>query len=378
MRNEGTQQTVCIVASEGRSLINFRGPLIKSWVDLGFKVVCVSVESPEDMVPEIEKLGASYVQVYGSRTGIGLRDGIQMMKGYVRTFKEISPDYIFLYMSKPLAFGSWAANKTRIPHVNVLVNGLENAFYRSTIKDALIRFVLTFFYHFISNKAENVFFQNPDDCLLLEKRRVFFGSNACIVNGSGVDMNFFERKPLPDTPVILMVARLLWSKGIREFLQAVPIVKKAHPETKVLLVGGLDSNDEAISKIDLELAVKKYDIEYCGHADDVRPFLARCSIFVLPSYHEGLPRSVLEAMAVGRPIITTDVSGCRETVIDGINGFLVPPKDGEALAEKLIRLIEDSSLCNKMAEESYQICKKKFEVSLINKLINAKMFGIDE
>ena len=134
-----------------------------------------------------------------------------------------------------------------------------------------------------------------------------------------------------------------------------------------MLVGGLDKNDESLSEVELNEYIKKADVEYCGFAKDVRPYLKKCSVFVLPSYHEGLPRSVIEAMAVGRPIITTNVPGCRETVTDGVNGFLVPARDSDALCEKMKILARDAELRKNMAKKSYEICKNKFEVNLVNR-----------
>ena len=370
-------KTICIVASEGRSLINFRGRLIESWIKLGYKVVCISIEPKEKIQRIIETLNVQYVQVYGTRTGIGFSDCLSMIRAYKRAFKSIKPDYVFLYMSKPVALGGYAAIKQKIPHVNLLVNGLENAYYRTTFKDAIIRAVMSLFYRYVSKRSDNVFFQNRDDLAELKKRKAIKDDAVFIIGGSGVDMSYFVRKPLPETPSILMTARLLWSKGIREYLEAVSIVKKEHPETKIMLVGGLDENDEAITEDELKACIENSEIEYCGYTDDVRPFLEKCSIYVLPSYHEGLPRSVLEAMAIGRPIITTDVPGCRETVENGVNGFLVPAKNSQALANSIIQLVENPFLRRKMAEESYRICKDKFEVTKVNDFINKKMFGSD-
>ena len=137
----------------------------------------------------------------------------------------------------------------------------------------------------------------------------------------------------------------------------------------------MDNNDEALSKEELSQCVSRYNISYCGHANDVRPLLERCSVFVLPSYHEGLPRVVLEAMAVGRAIITTDAPGCRETVTDGQNGFLVPVGDSAKLAEKMLQLAEDAVLRDTMGKQSYKICLAKYDVNLVNRQINQIMLN---
>lgn len=362
-------------ATNGRSLSNFRGTLIREWVNKGYEVTCTSIEPIEEMQPIMDSLGASYIQIPGDRTGIGIYTGLRMIRNYKKLFTEYKPDMCFLYMSKPIAFGGIAAVLSSVTHINILVNGLENAYYRTGIKDFLIRCVMSTFYRIVSRFADNVFFQNSDDLNYFRKHHLLSKDNASIVHGSGVDMDYFCREPPPEVPVILMVARLLWSKGIREFLEAVKTISQKHKGVRVLLVGGLDHNDEALKEDELREAIKQTNIEYCGHAEDVRPYLKECSIFVLPSYHEGLPRSVIEAMAVGRPIITTEVPGCRETVEDGVNGYLVPAKNMKELADAMEKLIVSRELRARMGDASYRICREKFEVHKVNEKMNQKMFG---
>lgn len=366
---------ICIVATSGVSLTNFRGSLIRSWVNQGHRVVCVSIESESEMGEEIRKLGAAYYQVAGDRVSIGVVSGIKMIKAYRRAFETIKPDMCFLYMSKPVAFGAIAAKEAHVPHINILVNGLENAFYRKSMKDAVVRCALKKLYRKASKRAEHVFLQNQDDYDFFLKHRLSSKDKCSLVHGSGVDMDYFRKKELPKEPVFLMTARLLWSKGIREYLSAIPIVQKACPCAKFILVGGIDCNDEAITPAELRQIVGKYSVEYSGYAKDVRPYLEKSSIYVLPSYHEGCPRSVLEAMSMGRPIITTDAPGCSDTVENGLNGFKVPIKNVAALAEKMIVLANDEALREKMGNESHKICREKFEVNIINKTMNDKMFG---
>lgn len=372
-QNSG-KKIFCIVATSGISLINFHGVFISELVEMGFRVVCVSIEADAEIGEEVRALGAEYNQVAGDRTGIGLFSGFQMIAAYTKFFKALKPDYCFLYMSKPIAFGGIAAIRSGIKHINIFVNGLENAYYRTGLKDVVVRLVMSAFYRHVAKYADNVFFLNPDDRNYFVSHQILSGENGSVVPGDGVDMEHFARTELPKEPVILMVARLLWSKGIREFLEAVKIVKQANPAVKVLLVGGLDDNDEALSKDDLEKCIGEFDIEYCGFTRDVRPYLQRCSIFVLPSYHEGLPRSVIEAMSVGRPVIVTDVPGCRETTENGVNGFIVPPRNSSTLAEKILILVNDADLREQMAIKSYEFCRDRFEVHKANQVLFQKMF----
>ncbi len=361
---------ICIIATSGVSLTNFRGELIKSWISLGHKVVCISIEPKIEMLKQIESLGADYYQVAGSRVGVSLLSGIKMIKSYIRAFETIKPDMCFLYMSKPVAFGGYAAIKCKVRHINVLVNGLENAYYRHGLKDWIVRFVMSSFYRYVGKRSDNVFMQNSDDYKFFIDNNISSPHNTSIINGSGVDMNHFAKKALPREPIFLMISRLLWSKGIREYLNAIKIVKQDFPKVKFMLVGGLDHNDESLSEEELNECINLYDIDYCGFASDVRPFLEQCSVFVLPSYHEGTPRSVLEAMSIGRAIITTNAPGCRETVIEGKNGFLVDIGDSKMLAERMKELIKNDELRKSMSEFSYKLCSDKFEVSIINSQIN--------
>lgn len=357
---------IVLSASDGNSLIRFRGNLIQSMVACGHEVICLSGEPEEEMAPRLSPLGASYRRVPLSRTGTSPVEDFKTLLAYRRLLRELRPDVYFGYMSKPVAYGGTAARLCRVPHIHILVTGLEIAFYSTGLKHAVVRFVLKRFFKFAHKRAETVFFQNPDDYEAFLRMRLVTRQQSVLVNGSGVDMAEFPRQPLPDSPVFLMVARLVWSKGIREYLYAAQKLKAACPDASCLLVGGLDTNPESLTREELEQAVKGSGLVYCGQTDDVRPYLRRCSVFVLPSYHEGTPRSVLEAMSTGRAIITTDAPGCRETVRDGYNGLLVPVKDGESLYLAMNRLARDDALRQEMAVHSWELCREKYEVGLVN------------
>lgn len=364
---------VVFSASQGKSLIIFRGNLIKSIVQRGHQVICLSCEDEDYFRTEIEQLGASYQKIKISRTGTNPFYDLFTVLSYIKILKKIKPDLYFGYMTKPVTYGAVAARITKVSKINILINGLEIAFYSKSFKNFFIRLILVFFYKRASKGSENIFFQNSDDLKVFSKLRIVEARKSTVVHGSGVDLDFYARKPLPSKPVILMVARLVWSKGIKEFLEASALIHKNFPQVEILLVGGLDSNSESLTKEELDQNIESSKIEFVGEVQDVRPYLERCSIFVLPSYHEGTPRSVLEAMAVGRPIITTDAPGCRETVVDGLNGFLVPVMDSNMLFEKMRVLVEDSSLRETMANHSFKICKDKYDVNLVNKILIEKM-----
>lgn len=364
---------VLIVATAGESLYKFRGNLIREWIRRGCEVVCISIEPYEEMAPIVKKMGAQYYQVSGNRTGTSVLDGIKMIKRYRDAFKMIKPDICFLYMSKPVAFGGIAAIQCGIKRVIVYQTGLEIAFYSKGVKNLIIRNILKLLYKYVHSHCETVFFMNHED----EKKMISWNlvkpEQVCYVDGSGINMSYFKRQALPEEPVVLMVARLVWSKGIREYLEAARIVKSKCPDVRFLLVGGVDENSEALTMNEVKKLRQTGIVEYLGYHDDVRPFLKECSIFVLPSYHEGKGTAILEAQAVGRPIITTTAPGCCETVIDGYNGFLIPSKNSSALAEKILYLAHNPSIREKMAKNAYCHCKKTFDQAIICKIMCERM-----
>ncbi|HET9427624.1 MAG TPA: glycosyltransferase family 4 protein, partial [Allosphingosinicella sp.] len=214
-----------------------------------------------------------------------------------------------------------------------------------------------------------ILFQNPDDrdhfraLGLLPRNRP-----VTVVNGSGIDLARFAPAPLPDGPIFLMISRLLGDKGVREYGEAAIRLKRAYPEATFRLVGYFDQSPDALSQAELDRMVEG-GVEFVGRLDDVRPAIAACSIYVLPSYREGTPRSVLEAMAMGRPIVTTDAPGCRETVETGINGFLVPPRQVGPLAQAMERFITQPDLIARMGSESRALAERKYEVNAVSRSI---------
>lgn len=364
---------IIIAASSGISLVNFRGNLIRDLVGRGHEVICISCEDDDTTRNSVEGLGTHYIYIPMSRTGTNILEDLKTIKAFWKVLSDIKPDMYFAYMSKPVTYGGSIARMCKVPHINLLVNGLEIAFFRNDFKSKIIKFVLKTCYRFACRGAENVFFQNPDDLNVFATLGIVQKEKCTIVNGSGVDMNHFDKRPMPEEPCVLMTARLIWSKGIREYLQAAEIVKEKMPNVRFILVGGLDQNQESLTEDELEHYVESSVVEYSGYTDDVRQYIEKSSIFVLPSYHEGTPRSVLEAMSMGRPIVTTNAPGCRETVIDGYNGYLVEVRNHEQLAEKIKQLCKNQAMRETMGRNSYEICLEKYDVNLVNKFMLKKM-----
>jgi len=218
---------------------------------------------------------------------------------------------------------------------------------------------------------QKVFFQNPDDMrLFLRKGLVRPKNQAVLVNGSGVDIDFFHPVPFPANVSFLLIARLIRDKGIYEYAEAAQRVKKRFPEVQFYLVGWLDSNPNCINEKDLQNWQTTGVIKYLGRLNDVRSAIEDCMVYVLPSYYpEGTPRTVLEAMAMGRPVITADAPGCKETVQEGKNGYLVPVRDAAGLAQAMERFIEQPGLIEPMGRISREIAVEKYDVRKVNSVI---------
>ena len=228
--------------------------------------------------------------------------------------------------------------------------------------------------------AHKVFFQNPDDLKLFEDMRLLEANKpAVVVNGSGVNVQDFEVMPLPINEQgkvrasFLLIARLLGDKGIREYMVAARSIKAQYPEAEFHLVGWIDDNPSAISQQELETWVNDKIVNYWGKLSDVRPAIAASSVYVLPSYREGTPRTVLEAMAMGRAVITTDAPGCRETVSHGVNGYLVAVKSVDQLVQSMQYFIEDPKLMISMGQRSREIALNKYDVHQVNKHMMTEM-----
>ena len=233
-----------------------------------------------------------------------------------------------------------------------------------------------FLYRLAFKYNKHVFFQNPDDLALFHQKGYIHSINqAVLINGSGVDIDEFSPSDYPPSISFLLIARLLRDKGIYEYAEAARRIREIYPEVKFRLAGWIDQNPYAIEERHLEAWHDNGDIEFIGRLADVRPTLAACSVYVLPSYREGTPRTVLEAMAMGRPIISTDAPGCRETVNQGVNGYLVSVRDVDSLVDAMLSFIERPELIREMGQASRKIAEEKYDVRKVNAII-LKTMGV--
>ena len=366
------------IASQASSIINFRGPLLTAFMAADHNVsVAAPLLLPESPIAKtLENIGVSTHDFVLSRTGMNPFADFGMAMSLFRLMRKTRPDAILSYTIKPVIWGTLAAWLAGVPKRYALITGLGYAFTgHASGKRLIIQRIARWLYKLALARATKVFFQNPDDAALFKQLGLVPAQvPIVVVNGSGVDTTHFAPAPLPNGPItFLLIARLLGDKGIREYVQAARIIRQTYPDTRFDLVGGLDTNPDAIALSEVESWHAAGDVVWHGPLTDVRPSLAAAHVYVLPSYREGTSRSVLEALSMGRAVITTDAPGCRETVVEGENGFLVPVQDAPALATAMRRFIDEPNLAAVLGDASRQIAKDKYDVHKVNEIMLAEM-----
>jgi glycosyltransferase involved in cell wall biosynthesis len=371
----GATMKFLFVAGFAESILLFRGHLIEALQEMGLEVHVAAPELPADspVRAKLVKQGLVVHSIPLCRTGMNPFRDLKALWALWRLMRSISPDYLLTYTVKPVVYGSLAAFLGRVPKRFALITGLGYAF-QGDGQRGVLRNLVEVLYRISLRCVDKVFFQNPDDEALFRARSILAsGMASVIVNGSGVDLEKFVATPVPEQPRFLLIARLLGDKGVREYAEAASILKKKYPKATFVLVGWIDSNPDAIKKKELEQWVAAGTIIYLGRMSDVRPAITDASVYVLPSYREGTPRTVLEAMAMGRAIVTTDAPGCRETVVNGENGFLIPVKSIDALVSAMEQFILDPELAHLMGKRSREIACQKFAVNMVNAKMLSEM-----
>jgi glycosyltransferase involved in cell wall biosynthesis len=362
---------VVLLGSHPYALINFRGKLIQDLANLGHEVIACAPDASDEIRAGLEKLGARYEPIQMQRTGMNpLKDLISMVRLW-RMFRRLKPDAVFAYTIKPVVYGSLAARLAGVKRIHSMITGLGYTFMGETRKRRLLGRIVKFLYKTALRRNRGVFFQNEDDAELFVSQQLLDPDKVTITGGSGVDLEHFALEPLPEKVRFLMCGRILVEKGVREYFEAARDVKARFPEAEFAYVGPFDhGNPAAISESQLAELNADGQVEVHGFAEDVRPFFRDCSVFVLPSYREGTPRTALEAAAMGRAVITTDgPGGCRQTVKDGESGFLVPVKDSQALAEAMIKIAAEPKKIEAMGKAGRELMIEKFDILKVNALI---------
>ena len=360
------QQSILFFCGDGNSLVNFRGNLIKQFIKKNFKVYAIAPNLNSSSRNFLTNLGVHIEIINFERKSVNPFSSFISLFWLTKKIKNINADITFSYTHKPLVFGAFASYFSRIPKIVSLVTGTGHIFDNQTIYTKLRRFVGLIGFKLALKISTHIIFQNKDDKSLFIDLKLAEESKTSVVNGSGVDIDYFSPEIHPSQLTFLCLARLIKSKGLEEYAHACKIVREKIPNARFLLGGAPDIHSDSIDLEEIQNSwFEKYGIEYIGFIDDPREAIEMSSVYVLLSYNEGTPRTVLEAMSMGRPIITTDVNGCRETVKDGVNGFLVPKLDFIDAAHHMVKF-SNSLLLSEMGRESRQYCEEKYDVHKVN------------
>ena len=364
---------IAVVASKTSSLTNFRFQLLAAMRNAGHRVVALAPEIDQEVIGRLKGIGVDFIPISMGRTGVNPFADVRTLWSLWRRFHQLKPDIVIPYTMKPIIYGLLAARLAGVRRRFALITGMGYVFTapRRTPWMRALHTLSVRLYRLGLSGAERVFVYNPsDEQEVRENRLVDDPSRIVVIPGSGVDLEHFApAEPPREGLTFLLVARLLADKGIHEYVEAARRLRQRFPKVRCQLLGPFDSNPAGIPRSLVEAWAAEGVVEYLGETSDVRPFLNRASVFVLPSYREGIPRSTQEAMALGRAIITTDAPGCRETVIDGVNGWLVPTRDPQKLAEAMETFATDPGLVTAMGRKSRELASERFDVHAINRVL---------
>lgn len=357
---------VVICSNTAWSLYNFRAGLIRSLLAHGMEVVAVAPPDSKHATL-LTGLGCRFEPMPMDNKGTSPVADALLTARFARLFRRLKPDWFLGYTIKPNVYGSLAARLFGIPVINN-VSGLGTAF----IRHGWLTRVVSALYRVTLGSSRTVFFQNPDDLSLFVDAGLVRREQARLLPGSGIDLQRFAPvatglRRESEGPVFLLIARLLWDKGVGEYVEAARLVRAKLPEARFQLLGFLDvENRTAVPRADVDAWGREGLVDYLGAAEDVRASIAAADCVVLPSYREGTPRSLLEAAAMAKPLLATDVPGCRTVVDDGVNGFLCSARDPKALADAMIRFAKlDPQARQLMGDASRAKMEREFDENIV-------------
>lgn len=332
-----TPKKIIISINAAWNIVNFRLGLIRALREAGHEVIALA--PPDAHSARLQELGIPYVPIEMDKQGLSPLKDLQLLLRYWRTLRRLHPDIFLGYTAKPNVYGALAARALGIRVINN-VSGLGTAF----IRDGLLTRIVSLLYRVAFHGSATVFFQNAEDRDLFVSQRIVTRKQARLLPGSGLDLEHFRPARIAGSEsegfTFLLIARLLWDKGVKEYVEAARLVRLAVPAARFQLLGFLDAeNRTAVPREAVDAWAREGIICYLGEAADVRPFIAAADCIVLPSYREGLPRTLLEAAAMAKPLIATDVPGCRDAVQPGVNGLLCRVRDARSLSAAMMDMI---------------------------------------
>jgi glycosyltransferase involved in cell wall biosynthesis len=355
---------IVLTANTTWNLVNFRSSLMQYLVNSGHEVIVAA--PPDAAVKKLHEAGIRHYPIHMDQQAIAPAKDAMVIARYLQLFRQERPDVVFGFTIKANIYGAIAARVFAIPFLPN-ISGLGTAFLRSGWMERLA----TTLYRVAFRKVSIVFFQNADDLALFVEKKIVSTDQARPIPGSGIDLRHFrpgrENKTKKQEIVFLLIARLLRDKGVGEFVEAARIVGTKYSNARFQLLGQTDApNRTAIDRQTVDQWVDAGFVEYLGTAEDVRGYIKAADCVVLPSYREGAPRSLLEAAAMAKPLIATDVPGCREVVENGVNGFLCEARNATDLAAKIDAFLSlDDSERQEMGRQSRKLVEKKFDVKFV-------------
>ncbi len=368
---------ILVIGGLPSSLVYFRGPLLEAMVKKGHEVHACAAEGQDPQTKDqLANIGVTYHSYFLNSTCMNPLIDIKTVNSLSRLYDQIQPDIVFTYTIKPVIYGSFAAIIKQIPLRFSMIEGLGYTFMLYNWKDHIINRVVCWLYKTALKGNRKTFFLNKEDLsVFIDKGILNDDSQAVLLNGIGAELNHYTPAPSQTKSItFLLISRLMPDKGIDILINAARIIKQRHPSVRFQILGPLTDHPAGYKQTDLDHWQQEGVVEYLGVTDDVRPVIAQASVFVLPSYYrEGLPRTIIEAMAMAKPIITSDAPGCRDTVVEGKNGFLLPLHDVDALVKAMQYFIDKPEQIEIMGIQSRAIAEDKFDVHKINSIIMQEM-----
>lgn len=356
-----------LVCNTVQNIINFRQPLIRKLRDRGIKIVIVAGD--DNFRSELDEEEIKFYPVSANNRSTSILKSAEYKKNIYKIISGEKPDIVFTFQLKPNTFGVFAAKKAGVKNIFSMVEGAGDPFIKTGFKWGMIRRAVCFLYRKAFKNVKKVFFLNTDDKAEFIERKLVKINQCEVIHGIGVDLEKFEFKPIKNYKTFLMVARMLKTKGIYEYCECARIVKKKYPDAVFNYLGA--EGDVKIS--DIKEYIDDGSINYLGTVKDVRPFYEATSLLLLSSYREGCPMSIMEAESMGRAVITSDNVGCRDTVKNGYNGFLVQKGNANIMAEKVIWCIEHPSEVEQMGKNARKFAEENFNAENINDYIVGKI-----
>ncbi len=357
---------ILLVCNTSNSVITFRKKLIEKLQANGYSVSAVAFD--DQCQAEIEAMGVEFYCLADKNRSVNPLKILSLKRRYCKLIKKLHPDVVFTFMLKPNIFGVKAAAKAGVKEIYSMVEGAGDVFINNSFKWKAIRFFVCKMYKSAFKRSKKVFFLNEDDKAEFIERKLVQAEQCEIVHGIGVDLSHFAVKPMKNDRSFLMVARMLKTKGVLEYCLAARTVRAKYPDATFSYLGG----EGSLKLADIQEFIDDGSVKYLGVTSDVRPYYEECTVNVLPSYREGCSVTIMEAAAAGRPILTTRTNGCKDSVKDGYNGFLVDVGNAAQLAEKMIWFIENPEHTKVMGENARKFAEENFD----SEKINEKIFSI--